>query len=126
MVCMFLPSLSPANPARETPPRCLEYNIQFVNYEMVFGKFQEVPRRDTIGRPERTVRGRPLVGDGIVKLSSLARIFLFMAAGAPLLPAFQATKTDPKAAGLDWTQFRGARRDAQSAETGLLKQWPAR
>ncbi len=36
-----------------------------------------------------------------------------------------ANKTDPKAASLDWNQFRGARRDAQSAETGLLKQWPA-
>jgi len=59
-----------------------------------------------------------------VKLSSLARVFLFMTAGAPLLLAFQATKTDPKAASLDWNQFRGARRDAQSAETGLLKQWP--
>jgi outer membrane protein assembly factor BamB len=45
------------------------------------------------------------------------------AAAAPLGFAFQSTKADAKAS-LDWTQFRGARRNAHSLETGLLKQWP--
>src|SRR6185503_5509249 len=121
MVCIFPLSLSCARDV----PRCLEYNIQIVNYEVVFGIFPEPSGRDTNRLPKRSVRGRPLVGDGIVKLSSFARIFLFMTAGAPLLFAFQATKADPKAASLDWNQFRGPRRDAQSPETGLLKQWPA-
>jgi outer membrane protein assembly factor BamB len=42
--------------------------------------------------------------------------------GAPLLFAHQGTKSDPKS--LDWNQFRGPKRNACSAETGLLKQWP--
>ncbi|MBI3856674.1 MAG: PQQ-like beta-propeller repeat protein [Planctomycetes bacterium] len=63
-----------------------------------------------------------------MKLSTLGRSLLILAAaagGAPLLFAVQATKTDPKAASLDWNQFRGPLRNAQSADTGLLKQWPA-
>ena len=60
-----------------------------------------------------------------MKLSTVARTLLFVIAGAPLLPAFQSSKADPKAAALDWNQFRGPKRDAQSPETGLLKQWPA-
>ena len=31
----------------------------------------------------------------------------------------------PNARGEEWPQFRGARRDGHSAETGLLKSWPA-
>jgi outer membrane protein assembly factor BamB len=61
---------------------------------------------------------------GIVK-TSLRYLALFAAAAAaPLLSAAQATKADPKAI-LDWTQFRGPKRDGISPETGLLKQWPA-
>lgn len=35
----------------------------------------------------------------------------------------QQSKAEPKA--LEWSQFRGPKRDAQSTDTGLLKQWPA-
>jgi outer membrane protein assembly factor BamB len=61
-----------------------------------------------------------------VKRSILSRsiLLLLAAAGsASLLFAEQGTKTaEPKA--LEWTQFRGAKRNAQSTDTGLLKQWP--
>lgn len=67
-----------------------------------------------------------LFGDGIVKRSTAARLALLgLAAGmwASLLFAEQSTKiAEPKAA--EWTQFRGAKRNAHSADTGLLKQWP--
>lgn len=62
-----------------------------------------------------------------MKFSNLIRsllAFLVAAAAGPFGFALQATKTgDPKA--LDWNQFRGAKRNAQSMDTGLLKQWPA-
>lgn len=67
-----------------------------------------------------------LLEAGIVKLSRISRsaLLLLAAAGsAPLLFAAQAGKTDPKS--LDWNQFRGPKRNAQSPDTGLLKQWPS-
>ncbi len=49
---------------------------------------------------------------------------LLLSAMAPLLFAVQAGKTaDAKA--LDWTQFRGPKRNGHSSDTGLLKEWPA-
>ncbi|HVR85856.1 MAG TPA: PQQ-binding-like beta-propeller repeat protein [Planctomycetota bacterium] len=42
--------------------------------------------------------------------------------GAPPLVTAQAGKTAEK--GLDWNQFRGPNRDAHSADTGLLQEWP--
>src|SRR5436189_5031367 len=66
-------------------------------------------------------------GGGIVKLSTIIRTLVLLAAaaaGGSFGFAFQGTKSaEPKA--LDWTQFRGAKRNAQSMDTGLLKQWPA-
>ncbi|RPH40081.1 MAG: hypothetical protein EHM91_11525, partial [Planctomycetota bacterium] len=62
-----------------------------------------------------------------MKLSTIVRsLFLLVAASgaAPVLLAFQAGKTDAKAI-LDWNQFRGSKRNAQSSDVGLLKQWPA-
>lgn len=62
-----------------------------------------------------------------MKHSSVIRAFVLVAtaaAGGSFGFAFQGTKSaEPKA--LDWTQFRGAKRNAQSMDTGLLKQWPA-
>jgi outer membrane protein assembly factor BamB len=68
-----------------------------------------------------------MLENGIVKLSTLVRSLLLLLAAsgaAPLLFAFQAGKTDAKAI-LDWNQFRGPKRNAQSSDVGLLKQWPA-
>ena len=49
---------------------------------------------------------------------------LLLTSTASLLFAVQAGKTaDAKA--LDWTQFRGPKRNGHSADTGLLKEWPA-
>ncbi len=62
-----------------------------------------------------------------MKHSTLVRAVawvLAVAVGGPLGLAFQSTKSDAKAS-LDWNQFRGPKRNAHSAETGLLKQWPA-
>lgn len=60
----------------------------------------------------------------LLQMWRLAFLLLAAAAGAPLLFATQATKTsEPK--GLEWNQFRGPKRDARSADTGLLKQWPS-
>ena len=42
--------------------------------------------------------------------------------GAPPLVTAQAGKKE--AAALDWNQFRGPNRDAHSADTGLLQEWP--
>ncbi len=56
-----------------------------------------------------------------MRMSGFVRIALLAALASPL-PA-QQSKAEPKA--LDWTQFRGPRRDAQSSDTGLLKQWPS-
>jgi len=44
-------------------------------------------------------------------------------AGSPLLFAVQAGKTTEKS--LDWSQFRGPKRDGHSADTGLLQEWPS-
>jgi outer membrane protein assembly factor BamB len=49
-------------------------------------------------------------------------VFLLLGAAATGLVA-QAAKSDAK--GLDWNQFRGPKRAAHAADTGLLKQWPA-
>src|SRR5438105_14666229 len=89
------------------------------------------PARDTIGgrgayclgRASGSARSPP--GGGIVKHSTLFRSFVLIVAaalGGPLGFALQASKAEPK--GLDWTQFRGSKRNAHSLDSGLLKQWP--
>ncbi len=57
-----------------------------------------------------------------ILLPSLA-VLLLAGGAAPLLTA-QAGKKESAIAG-DWYQFRGPKRDGCSADTGLLKQWPA-
>jgi hypothetical protein len=44
---------------------------------------------------------------------------------APLALAFLFAAFPAVQASADWPQFRGVNRDAQSAEKGLLQQWPA-
>ncbi|HZE95821.1 MAG TPA: PQQ-binding-like beta-propeller repeat protein [Planctomycetota bacterium] len=52
-----------------------------------------------------------------------ALLIAVVAAGAPARSDAQAAKKTETLT-LDWNQFRGPKRNAHSADTGLLKQWP--
>jgi outer membrane protein assembly factor BamB len=61
--------------------------------------------------------------NGIVRIAHLIFVGLLAAlVGAPPLVTAQQSKKE--APGLDWNQFRGPNRDAHSADTGLLQEWP--
>ena len=56
-------------------------------------------------------------------LGRMALVILAAASDRTPVSAVQAGKTTEKS--LDWSQFRGPKRDGHSADTGLLAEWPA-
>jgi outer membrane protein assembly factor BamB len=62
--------------------------------------------------------------DGIMQRTGIVRLAVVAVLAAVAGPLLVSAQSKPEAKALEWTQFRGPKRDAQSPDTGLLKQWP--